>query len=98
MAGLIDVAAERDRLGKALARSQADLTRVEAKLANRQFADNAPAAVVDKEREKLRAARQEIYPAEPAARAPGWPGLKRRPGWFAQSRRGGPARRHFRAH
>jgi valyl-tRNA synthetase len=60
MAGLIDVTAERERLGKALARSQDDLARVEAKLANPQFANNAPPAVVEKERDKLRAARQEI--------------------------------------
>jgi valyl-tRNA synthetase len=60
MAGLIDVKAERQRLSKALAKTQADLDRIEAKLANRQFADNAPADVVEKEREKLRAARREI--------------------------------------
>jgi valyl-tRNA synthetase len=60
VADLIDVAAERERLGKALARSQADHARVSAKLANRQFVDNAPPAVVDKERERLRVTEQEI--------------------------------------
>ncbi len=59
MAGLIDVVAERERLGKALARSQAEIGRLEAKLANGQFAANAPPAVVDRERDKLAAARQE---------------------------------------
>jgi len=60
MAGLIDVAAERERLGKALAKAQAEHARIEGKLANRQFVDHAPAAVVEKERERLRAASQEI--------------------------------------
>ncbi|MBW7931479.1 MAG: class I tRNA ligase family protein, partial [Gammaproteobacteria bacterium] len=60
MAGLIDVDAERERLGKALARAQAERRRIEGKLANRQFVDHAPAAVVDKERERLRATTQEI--------------------------------------
>jgi valyl-tRNA synthetase len=59
MADLIDVAAERDRLGKALAKCQGDLARIEGKLANRQFVDNAPPAVVGKEREKLRVVQQE---------------------------------------
>jgi valyl-tRNA synthetase len=60
MAGLIDVAAERDRLDKALTRATADRDRVTAKLGNDSFARNAPAAVVDKERDKLRAAELEI--------------------------------------
>ena len=60
MADLIDVGAERERLGKALAKSQGDLARIDLKLANRQFVDNAPPAVVEKEREKLRAAQQDI--------------------------------------
>lgn len=59
IAGLIDIAAERERLGKALARAEAEVTRVEGKLANRQFADHAPAPVVARERDKLAAARQE---------------------------------------
>jgi valyl-tRNA synthetase len=60
VADLIDIQAERERLGKALAKSQADQARVATKLANRQFVDNAPPAVVEKEREKLRVAGQEI--------------------------------------
>jgi valyl-tRNA synthetase len=60
MAGLIDVATERERLGKALARAEAEVARVKTKLANRQFADNAPAAVVAKERDKLAAAEQDV--------------------------------------
>ncbi|MCK6371996.1 MAG: valine--tRNA ligase [Gammaproteobacteria bacterium] len=60
MAGLIDVPAERERLGKALGRAKADCARIEGKLGNAQFAANAPAAVVAKEREKLEVARREI--------------------------------------
>ena len=64
MAGLIDVAAERERLGKALARAQADRERIQGKLANGSFATNAPPTVVEKEREKLRAAELEIRQLE----------------------------------
>ena len=53
MAGLIDAAAEAERLGKLLARAQADLTKVRARLANESFAANAPAAVVAAERERV---------------------------------------------
>ncbi len=60
MAGLIDLAAERERLAKALAKAEADRGRVEAKLANPQFAGHAPAAVVARERERLLAVEQEI--------------------------------------
>ncbi len=60
IADLIDVTAERDRLGKALARAEGDLGRAQAKLANQQFAANAPPAVVEKEREKAQNARREI--------------------------------------
>jgi len=60
MAGLIDVAAERDRLRKSLAKAEGDRARVLAKLDNPAFAGNAPAGVVEKEREKLRATETEI--------------------------------------
>jgi valyl-tRNA synthetase len=59
MADLIDVAAERERLGKALAKAQADHARIATKLANRQFVANAPAEVVEKERARLRNTEQE---------------------------------------
>jgi valyl-tRNA synthetase len=52
LAGLIDVATERDRLGKELERRSQELERVSAKLANQAFVAKAPAAVVDKERAK----------------------------------------------
>jgi valyl-tRNA synthetase len=52
MAGLIDVAAERARLGKNRERAQAELGRSQAKLENEKFISRAPEAVVAKERER----------------------------------------------
>jgi valyl-tRNA synthetase len=52
LAGLIDVEAELERLRKELAKTEADLQRVESKLANASFVDRAPAEVVDRERAK----------------------------------------------
>jgi len=53
MAGLIDKDAELKRLDKEIARLQADIERIEKKLANPSFVDKAPAAVVEKERERV---------------------------------------------
>jgi valyl-tRNA synthetase len=52
LAGLIDVAAERARLNKELAKCDADIARVEQKLKNPDFVKRAPEAVVEGEREK----------------------------------------------
>ncbi len=52
LAGLIDVEAERSRLDKEIGKLQAGLRAVEGKLNNAKFVDNAPAAVVAKERDK----------------------------------------------
>jgi valyl-tRNA synthetase len=60
MAGLIDVAAERARLEKNRDRIAKGLKRVTGKLANEKFCANAPAAVIDKERQKLTTMQQEI--------------------------------------
>jgi valyl-tRNA synthetase len=53
MAGLIDVAAERARLDKEIARRAQDVDRLRGKLGNDSFTAKAPADVVAKEREKL---------------------------------------------
>lgn len=53
MAGLIDKAAELDRLGKEIQRIEDEIGRIESKLANEGFVARAPEAVVAKEREKL---------------------------------------------
>ncbi len=60
MAGLIDVAAERQRLEKNRDRAHNNLKRTQGKLNNERFMSNAPAEVVDKEREKFAAFDQEI--------------------------------------
>jgi valyl-tRNA synthetase len=49
LAGLIDVAAERDRLGKQLGKTLDDLGKVRRKLDNQNFVANAPPDVVAKE-------------------------------------------------
>ena len=59
-AAAIDVGAERRRLEKDLAAAQADVAQAERKLSNQSFVERAPAAVVEKNRERLRAAQEEI--------------------------------------
>jgi valyl-tRNA synthetase len=51
--GLVDVEEELARLARQLKRDNADLQKSEGKLGNRHFVDNAPAAVVEQERERL---------------------------------------------
>ena len=60
MAGLIDVAAERDRLDKRLAKARSDLAKCQAKLANAEFVANAPAEVIAKERARVAAFERDI--------------------------------------
>jgi valyl-tRNA synthetase len=60
MAGLIDPAAELDRLAKRLRKAQIDFGKIEAKLGNAEFAANAPAEVVAKDRLRLEELRTEI--------------------------------------
>ena len=52
LAGLIDKAAEVSRLAKEVERKTSELERCESKLSNSSFVDKAPAAVVEKERER----------------------------------------------
>ena len=50
--GLIDVAAERERLTKEIAKVEDELAKVRAKLANPSFTDKVPAAVLDEHRQR----------------------------------------------
>jgi len=49
----IDVAAEKERLGKEVARLQAEITKAESKLNNESFVARAPAAVVEQEKARV---------------------------------------------
>jgi valyl-tRNA synthetase len=53
LAGLIDVGAERDRLGKQLAKTHEDLGKVRRKLENQNFVANAPPDIVAKEQARV---------------------------------------------
>ncbi len=54
--GAIDFAAEKARLDKELAKAEADIKRVDAKLGNEKFVANAPEEIVEEEKEKRDAA------------------------------------------
>lgn len=53
MAGLIDKEAELARLNKEREKAQAEMGKLNGKLSNSKFVDNAPAAVVQKEKDRL---------------------------------------------
>ena len=52
MAGLIDVGAELARLEKEITKKKGDLQKINGKLGNAKFVDNAPAEVVQKEKDR----------------------------------------------
>jgi valyl-tRNA synthetase len=54
--GVIDFSAEKTRLDKELTKADADIKRVDAKLANEKFVANAPEEIVEEEKEKREAA------------------------------------------
>lgn len=60
MADLIDKDAELARLSKETEKIEKDLARIQGKLSNPAFVDKAPAAVVEKEREKVAAQQQAL--------------------------------------
>ena len=60
LAGMIDVEAEKGRLGGQLAEAEGEVKRIEGKLGNEQFTSKAPEAVVDRERERLETARSRM--------------------------------------
>jgi valyl-tRNA synthetase len=53
LAGLIDVAAEKARLARESKRIEGEIARCNAKLGNAKFVDNAPADVVEQEKQRL---------------------------------------------
>jgi valyl-tRNA synthetase len=60
MAGLIDPAAELERLSKRLRKAELDLHKLDAKLSNSQFARNAPPEIVAKDQQRVAELRTEI--------------------------------------
>ena len=64
MDGVIDVEAERSRLNRDLAKFTTEVDRLAKKLANPNFAERAPAAVVEAERDKLNAAEDALRKVE----------------------------------
>jgi valyl-tRNA synthetase len=66
LAGVIDIAAERARLEKALGKVRKDADGLEKKLGNANFLAKAPEEVVEEQRERLAAARSEAARLESA--------------------------------
>ncbi|MES9885990.1 MAG: class I tRNA ligase family protein, partial [Candidatus Sedimenticola sp. 6PFRAG1] len=67
LAGLIDKDAELARLQKEIDKQTGEVTRIEKKLSNPNFVDKAPDAVVQKERDKIDAAKSALAKLEEQA-------------------------------
>ncbi|WP_100656684.1 valine--tRNA ligase [Alteromonas flava] len=61
MAGLIDKEAELARIAKAVEKIEKDVQRTQGKLSNENFVSKAPAAVIEKEQQKLAEASQQLH-------------------------------------
>ncbi len=53
MASMFDVEAEKRRMQQEIEQSRSELSRLEAKLSDQQFLNKAPAAVIERERQKF---------------------------------------------
>lgn len=60
LAGMVDLAAERERLGKDLAAAQAERDRAQAQLSNEGFTSRAPEKVIEVQRQRLASAEEQI--------------------------------------
>ena len=54
LAGIVDIAGEKARLQKEIAKVEKDLEQCSRKLANRDFREKAAASIIEKEEEKLK--------------------------------------------
>jgi valyl-tRNA synthetase len=58
VAGLIDVAKEKGRLGKELDKAKGEIAKIEKKLGNEQFVAKAPPEVIEEQQERLAESRR----------------------------------------
>jgi len=64
LSGVIDLAKETERLNKEIVEAKKYLTTLENKLSNKEFVSNAPAAVVEKEQQKLSETKEKLIKLE----------------------------------
>ena len=69
--GLIDVEAERERLGKEIQKIEGEVKKSEGKLGNASFVERAPAAVVEQEKARLEEWREKLGQLEEMVEALG---------------------------
>ena len=66
LAGIVDIAAEKARLDKEIARERQEIAKVDAKLANPDFVARAPEEIVEENRERREASLSRIAKMEAA--------------------------------